>query len=160
MIKKISQLLILQFLILLSCANKHVVNYEGEYSFGSGTKGGGLIVLNHINNDEYAYYMEFFRGEPSYNSGSLHGKMTVKDNKFSIIFEAEFMNSKDDNCHIEFKFNKDTLIVKQISDFCGFGYGVNASGKYHKTKDKSPNSIIDRQGDTLYFEQIDSWYIN
>lgn len=138
------------------------VQFGGIYSFGeSSEKPNGGIYLYPSSDSTLIFYLELSRGAPSYNSGALVGELIMTSGrttgKFKIQDTSVFLN-----CELSFSFYADTLIIETLeeSSSCGYGYGVFSDGTYLRRTFDIPESFFDREGNEIFFKDIDikSWY--
>ncbi len=88
-------------------------------------------MVRRLNNDQVDINFEVNKGYPSYNRGSFHEVLSLK-NGVAIYKPHEY----DPSCSITFNFKKNIIEVKEkTNDFnsgCGFGHSVIADGIYKK----------------------------
>ena len=112
-------------------------SFVGVYEFGfeSESSGGAQIIISSENNSSFLFFLSVNRGAPSYNSGSLYGRMNIEDR--TAVFEKE-------NCEWTAHFSESSVQISTVSDQyeCGFGHGVIVDGTYRKKTGDPP----------LYFE--------
>jgi hypothetical protein len=131
--------------------NLLTAKYAGEYSYGKDIeKGIGTIYLYPETKNTILFYIELHRGAPSYNMGSLYGRVKIINNKG--IFYTKF-DYADNGCKWDFTFTKNSLTIKTFDNEyeCGFGNAVFADGTFKKRTNKIKNSFIDLEGTKIYF---------
>jgi hypothetical protein len=150
------KILIGLFCIILSCRGQTTnftiktpltSKYAGTYSKGKDIdkEENGTIFIYPETDSSVLFYFDLNRGAPSYNMGSLYGRVKILNNCGIFNTNSDF---SEEGCKLTFQFIKSTLIIKTEdgkSD-CGFGHGVFADGKYQKKS----NIILD------YFEDQES----
>ncbi|MFM8281091.1 MAG: hypothetical protein ACKN9Y_05800 [Bacteroidota bacterium] len=112
--------------------------HDGKYQIKNGNHYNSTVLIRHIEGDIYEFVIEAQKGPPSYNSGSLSGKITITSGS-GIFYENQY-----EPCSLKFSFGSRMLIIDAIEDEsgCGFGYGVYVSGNYKKTKNKLSNADL------------------
>jgi hypothetical protein len=106
----------------------------GTWKWGSREKGGGVLrVVDR--GDRADFQLELWRGAPSFNEGSLEGRVVLDDGKGTFR-----TGSGDHACEIAFAFRgKEAVLATVGTDAgCGFGYGVHADGTYVRTSRNKP----------------------
>jgi hypothetical protein len=112
--------------------------YAGSYSFEYENGPQGSLDL-YFKNGLYYFNLEYVKGPPSYNMGTLTGQMKLFGNHG--VLSAKLYDEAE--CKIVFLFDDYGVHVKQqTSDSdCGFGFGVIINEYYFK--DTSENNPID-----------------
>jgi len=130
------------------------VRYAGVYGLGNDIEKGriGTICIYPETNDTVLFYIELNRGAPSYNMGSLYGRVKIINDNGTFYNKFDYAN---DGCKWTFTFAKKSLTIKTIDGQydCGFGHHVFADGKYKRTTNKIENSFIDLDGTEVYFDK-------
>lgn len=145
--RHIALVLLLALLGLQATAQMHgdyAVNYEKKT--GSGYK---MLKIHAKQSGSLLFYLEVGRGAPDYNSGSLYGRLT----KNAKTGNYEYLPKGTEGCKLIFKRSKTAINIKTVTGDCGFGYGVNADGKYLLIGRNNPNDFIDRAGHKIYFDK-------
>jgi hypothetical protein len=128
--------------------------YAGEYSFEFEDGPAGFLQLYFDGKEDYYFLLEYVKGPPSYNMGTLEGIMKIYGN--IGVFAAKMYDV--DFCKVVFVFDDNGVHVKQYTSDsdCGFGGNVyinqyyyqnntenkpvpqteNSSGKYTKSTNK------------------------
>jgi len=137
---------------LISCNEKEVA-IGGIYKFGKDVEKGpvGSVMIYPLEGNAALFSLELSRGAPSYNSGRLEGRMTIKDN----LGTYEEINEYN-NCVLKFKFASRQLeiTIEDGHSDCGFGANVNADNIY-KLIDKSiPQYYLSVEGEKIFFKDL------
>jgi hypothetical protein len=150
------------FLSLISCLGTKIMatgetltsKYAGQYSFGSDLENGsmGSISIYPETDSTILFYIELNQGAPSYNSGTLYGRVAIRNGQG--IFYTESQDS-DDGCKWNFYFAANDLNISTIDDqyACGFGHAVFVDGIYKKQATKAIDYFKDMEGTKIYFEK-------
>jgi len=78
------------------------------------------------------FQLELSRGAPSYNMGWVEGEFTLNDNR------GTFHSDEFGACELHFSFEEGQVVVEQVADQCGYGYGVTGAGTYKLDSTKTP----------------------
>ena len=131
-------------------------NLGGTYNFGSNSKSkpSGWLTIYPKNGLTFLFYLDINRGAPSFNMGQKYGQAYVQSHKGYWQY-AESDSISNTSCSLIFSFENGKAIVKTVSgkDNCGFGYGVNADGKYNLYSKTIPEYFVSQSGDTIYFSK-------
>jgi hypothetical protein len=129
--------------------------YSGVYSYGTDIEKSnvGTITIYHESGDTFLFYIELYRGAPSYNMGSLYGRLQITNDTGTFYSK---LNKDDNGCKWTFTFKSDILTIRTVDNLidCGFGNGVIADGNFKKQPNKSSDNFIDMEGKTIYFKNI------
>jgi hypothetical protein len=115
----------------------------GTYSIGCG-EAGGILKIYPVSNDVLLFALQIQNGAPSYNSGEIQGKITLKGN---------VGHYKEEGCEFKFLFGTYWVIIDEIQDDCPFGAGVSAQGVYTKMNPEIPKTY-NSEGEELYFKNL------
>ena len=130
-------------------------SYCGIYDDPAYKKSGGeaKITVYQESENSIMFYINIQKGPPSYNMGSLFGKVSV-DNGTAVYTSQEY------DCKWSMTFTKNSLIIRtlQNKEDCGFGNAVYAEGTYKKVSSKNANYFINEDGKKVYFNQMSSDY--
>lgn len=140
--------------------------YAGNYYYDSQIKEGPNGSLNIYADGKGNNYfsIDYVKGEPSYNMGTLSGVIRIYNN--IGVFTATLQTNEEsdsgssdinkDVCIIEFNFDENGVNITQRSfDIeCWFGGNVNVGGYYYKTD--SENKVQDFKD---FFQSTDDWEI-
>ncbi len=128
--------------------------YAGHYSFGSDLDSGsmGNISIYPETDTTILFYVELNRGAPSYNSGTLYGRVMIRNGKGTFYTESPY---SDDGCKWNFDFATNTLTIRTIDEqyACGFGNAVFIDGIFNKQATKAIDYFKDMEGTKIYFER-------
>ena len=131
-------------------------NLGGTYYFGSNTnnKPSGWLTIYPKEDLTFFFYLDINRGAPSFNMGQKYGQAYFQPHKGYWQY-TEIDSVSNTNCSLIFSFEKSKAEIKTISDKenCGFGYGVNADGKYKLYSKIIPKYFISQTEDTMYFSK-------
>ena len=151
---RISLVLII-FLEVLFCDFQNPSIYDGVYRYGdpSGDKPNGQIVIFTESDSSLLFYIFISRGAPSFNMGTLYGRVIIKDGKG--VFSYDEFEYKGQACKFAITISKDTLSIATIGKNyeCGFGGNVFADGIYKKVKNLKQDFFIDPHGGKYYFKE-------
>ncbi|MFN5910646.1 MAG: hypothetical protein ACK45H_04840 [Bacteroidota bacterium] len=129
--------------------------YAGNYSFEYDNGPAGSLQMYFDGKEDYYFYLDYVKGPPSYNMGTLEGIMKIYGNRG--VFNASI--NEGDTCKIIFDFDENGVFIKQYSDdtACGFGHNVFISEYY--IKDYSENNRIQpsENGSGIYTESTNQW---
>lgn len=121
---------------------------HGNYAVNHKKKTGSgyqMLKIHAKESGTLLFYLEVGRGAPDYNSGSLYGKLNRNANTGNYEYKG--------GCKLIFTKSKTTISVKTIAGDCGFGYGVEADGKYSLIDHNNPKDFVDRSGHKIYFDK-------
>jgi hypothetical protein len=128
--------------------------YTGTYGYGRHIEKEriGTIFIVPETDTTILFYIDLNRGAPSYNMGSLYGRVKIVNNRgtFSTSFD-----SSGKGCKWTFLFSKNSLTIETVDgqDYCGFGYAVIADGVFKRTSNKFISSFEDMEGKKIYFSK-------
>ena len=117
-----------------------------QYGFVAEGQGGGTLLIHPLDNNDFLFYLEVNRGAPSFNSGTLYGRV-----------EANSENQYDHgDCILHFSFSSEGVAIRSEEGHssCGFGHGVRADGRYKRIKEELPQYFQTMTGDTIYFDEV------
>jgi hypothetical protein len=120
-------------LVLIAAGTPPTPSLTGTWEWGSFEKGGGtLATLEEPEGTRFQLFLA--RGAPGYNTGSLEGRLTVKDGRATYLqVDGAY------RCEITFAFARGSVVLKAIDEAgCPFGYQVHADGTYRRTSRKKP----------------------
>ena len=124
--------------------------FVGTYSFGNNEceNGCGSLLIHPESDNSLIFYLEVNRGAPSYNSGSLMGKLFISNQN-----TYEYTSNEFGSCGLTFKLDDDFISIKTIDDRynCGFGNAVSADGVYKLLNNYIPEYYITREGSKFFF---------
>jgi hypothetical protein len=123
----------------------------GTYSFGGDGNGSGSLMVYPLDEHSALFYLSLSRGAPSYNSGELSDKMTIKDN--AVIYD--YYSDEYSNCKLKFEFSQDSVKITtdEKRNECGFGFDVVADNTYKLINKAIPEYYINSQDDTIRFNK-------
>jgi hypothetical protein len=128
--------------------------YAGIFTYGSDQEKGGIgtIIIYPETDTTVLFYIDLNRGAPSYNMGSLYGRVILKNDAGSFYTE---LDQADKGCKWTFNFVKDSLTIETITGYydCGFGNAVYADGVYKKQSYKLLEYFEDMEGEKVYFSK-------
>ncbi len=127
--------------------------YAGTYSYGKDIEKGriGTIFIYSETDSTILFYIDLNRGAPSYNMGSLYGRVKIINGSGTFFTKFDY---SENSCKWNFRFLKNDLTIKTVDeqDDCGFGYAVIADGIFRKTSNKMLNYFEDMEGKKIYFK--------
>lgn len=148
----------------LCCCTKHkvsdnntnsqtILKYAGTYSFGQDVEEdrSGIILIYPDTGSTVLFYVDVCRGAPSYNMGSLYGRVKITNDTGVFYTKSDF---SDIGCQWKFRFSNDNLSIKTIDDKCdcGFGNAVFVDGEYKKISDTIPEFFENMDLDKIFFK--------
>ena len=144
----------LPLIIILTCISVTVygqletLRYAGTFSYvNDKSKATGTILIYPETDSTALFYLDVNLGAPSYNMGSLYGRVKVIDGQGMHV-------SPDQDCQWSIQFSKGKLTIKTIKEFydCGFGNGVVADGTFEQTSKKTPDHFETPEGKKYFFK--------
>src|SRR6266487_312465 len=97
----------------------------GTYSYGKDVEKGriGTIFIFAETDTTILFYIDLNRGAPSYNMGSLYGRVKITNSRGTFSTKID-SSSAGKGCKWTFRFSKNSLTIQTIheQDNCGFGY--------------------------------------
>ena len=112
--------------------------YAGSYSFEYEKGPTGSLHLYFDGNEDYYFYLDFVKGPPSFNMGTLEGIMKIYGN--TGVFTSSIYGG--DLCKIFFVFDENGVFIKQYSDDSACGFGGNVIIQEYYIKIDSENTRI------------------
>jgi hypothetical protein len=129
------------------------LNYAGTYSYGTDVEKGGIgtIFIYPETDSTILFYIDLNRGAPSYNMGSLYGRVKIYNGNGTFYTKFDFI---DNSCKWTFQFSKDILTIKTVDGQygCGFGHAVYADGNFKRVSNKTPDYFENGEGTKVYFK--------
>jgi len=128
--------------------------YAGNYSFDN-VNGSGALQMYFDGKEEYYFYLEYIKGPPSYNMGTLEGIMKIYGN--TGVFNASL--SDETTCQITFVFDESGVFINQLSDdfACGFGGNVIISNKFFKEDSENKKITPNENSSGTYTRSTNKW---
>jgi hypothetical protein len=127
--------------------------YGGVYSYGTDDEKSnvGTITIYHEAGDTFLFYIELYHGAPSYNMGSLYGRVKITNDTGTFYSK---LDKADKGCKWAFRFQADMLTIKTVDNLidCGFGNGVIVDGNFKRQPNKSFDNFTDMEGKKVYFK--------
>ncbi len=123
----------------------------GIYNYGSSAEKGAVaqVIVYPESDTTILFYFESNIGLPSYNMGSIYGRLKI------FADTGTFINDSTSTCKSFFDFKKNKLIL--TADFgkidCGFGHGVFMNGQFKKVSSKLTDKFNDLEGKEYYFNK-------
>ncbi len=136
---------------------KELLTYKfgGSYGYGGHRDHpSGSLIIYPETDSTVLFYLSASRGKPSFNSGSLYGRMRV--NQSTGLYSNNFSFS-DENCKLTFQFFHKSIVVKTIEDSggCGYGNGVQSDGTFKMISSYIPSYFETLEGEKIFFKDID-----
>ncbi|CAN5877630.1 hypothetical protein BH11BAC4_BH11BAC4_17290 [soil metagenome] len=132
------------------------IAHAGKYTYGRDIEKGrvGLAYIHAETDSTILFYLDLNRGAPSYNMGSIYGRVVIKNGKG--IFKAS-LEGYQKACELLFQFTANKLSIETVSDNddCGVGFGVLADGIFKRTTTINPAYFLDATGAKRYFKELD-----
>jgi hypothetical protein len=130
------------------------LKYSGIYEYGKDAEKErvGCISLFAETDSTILFYIDLNRGAPSYNMGSLYGRVRIQTNSGTFYKQSSY---SDEGCKWLFTFSKNNVIIKTLDGqhSCDFGHNVFADGTFKRKKAIQPNSFINQLGETVFFDK-------
>jgi hypothetical protein len=129
--------------------------YAGKYSFEYDNGAAGSLQMYFDGKEDYYFYLDYVKGSPSYNMGTLEGIMKIYGN--IGVFNASLYDS--DVCKIIFLFDENGVFIKQYTDdlSCGFGNNVFISEYYIKDNDENRQIQPSENSSGTYINSTNKW---
>lgn len=129
--------------------------FAGEYSFEYDNGAAGSLQMYFDGKEDYYFYLDYVKGPPSYNMGSLEGVMKIYGN--IGVFNASLYDS--DLCKIIFLFDENAVFIKQYTDdtACGFGHNVFISEYYIKDNTENKRIQPSENSSGTYTNSTNKW---
>jgi hypothetical protein len=129
--------------------------YAGQYEYGHNVEKEriGYLLIFPESDSTVLFYMDLNRGAPSYNMGSLYGRIKIFND--TATFFTKF-DSLGKGCEFSFHFTSIKIDIITINgrDDCYFGYGVYADGHFKKKSNKINEYFENAEGRKIYFNKI------
>ncbi len=134
--------------------NLYTNKYSGFYSYGNDIEKRriGSISIYPETDSTILFRIDLNRGAPSYNMGSLYGR--VKTARDTGIFYTTKDDYEGKGCKWIFYFTKNKLKIKTVNEEnnCGFGHAVYADGEFKRKSNKYEDFFEDMEGKKIYFK--------
>ncbi|HYI77460.1 MAG TPA: hypothetical protein VEW65_07545 [Chryseolinea sp.] len=123
--------------------------YAGSFSYTKHKSATGTILIYPETDSTVLFYIDVNRGAPSYNMGSLYGRLKITKGLATYV-------SKDQGCQWTIQFTNDRLTIVTVKDFsdCRLGNGVVVDGSFGRTSMKVPDHFVDREGTKYFFKTM------
>jgi hypothetical protein len=121
--------------------------YGGTFSYEKGkVNGSGKILIYPETDTTVLFYIDVNRGAPSYNMGSLYGRLKIINGQGNY-------ESKDKGSRWTLQFSKNRITIGTVAESydCGFGNGVTADGIFEQTSKIIPDYFVNGEGTKYYF---------
>jgi hypothetical protein len=132
--------------------------HDGTYSFEYDNGPAGSLQMYFDGKEDYYFYLDYVKGPPSYNMGTLEGTMKIYGN--IGVFNASL--NEDDLCKIIFVFDEYGVFIKQYSDdvFCGFGGNVVITQYFFKDNSENKRIKPSENSSGTYTKSTNNWSFN
>jgi hypothetical protein len=123
------------------------LKYSGTFRYDKGKRNAsGTIVIYPETDTTVLFYIDISKGAPSYNMGSLYGRLKIVNGEGSY-------ESKDNNCRWTVQFLKNKLTIETASESyeCGFGNHVVIDGLFKQTSKTIPDYFVNGEGTKYFF---------
>lgn len=147
---------LLFILAMSACKQKASVlasQYGGFYTMGDTLKekAYGEVSVYPENDSTALFYLYVNKGEPSYNSGEVAGRITIRDGK--AVFRKRLAYAESD-CVLNFLFDGDNLTVTEGEGDCdcSFGHGVGVNHTFTRANAEIPQCYTTLGNGTIYFK--------
>lgn len=128
--------------------------YAGIYSYGVNAEKErvGSITVFPETDTTVLFYIDLNVGAPSYNMGSLYGRVVIKNDTGTFFTKYDY---EDNGCKWKFVFTKDDITIKAIEGQadCGFGHAVFADGVFNTQSNKVVEYFENMEGKKVYFKE-------
>jgi hypothetical protein len=137
--------------------NNMLPEFSGVYGYKYENAGSGEIRIHPDSDTSALFHLDVYNGPPAYNSGSLYGRVIMKEkNEFVFSEIIEFQSTK---CILTFYLDADGISVSNSNpnghNQCGFGNNVDAAGTYPLIDPAVPQFYYSGEGSEIPFEEID-----
>ena len=126
--------------------------YSGFYSYGKNIEKERVVsILIYAETDStILFYIDLNRGAPSYNMGSLYGRVKIKNDGGTFFTKYDYA---ENGCKWSLNFTKNSLIIKTIDNQydCEFGHAVFADGTFKRKSNKIQDYFEEMEGEKVYF---------
>ena len=140
-------------LLNLNTQAQSTTTYAGTYKYGSGNEAdaGGVVKVYPESDSTILFYIDICIGEPSYNSGSLYGRVTINRGQGVFSTKNDYSNI---GCKWLFDFVNDTLKLSTTDHQyeCGFGNGVVVDGCFSRISNIIPEFFENGGSRKVYFK--------
>ena len=134
--------------------NNGTRQYAGTYTFGDKDPEtrNGIVYMYPETDNTLLFYLFVIRGAPSYNSGSIYGRITIHDGKAAFKKRFEY---EEADCVLRFEFNENTLTVTEDENDCGcgFGHGVYVHDTFQRITPEIPQYYTTIEDEKVYFSE-------
>ena len=129
--------------------------YAGEYSFEYKDGPTGFLQLYFDGKEDYYFLLEYVKGPPSYNMGTLEGIMKVYGN--IGVFAANMYDV--DFCKVVFVFDDNGVHVEQYTSDsdCGFGGNVYINQYYYQNNTENKPIPQTENSSGTYTKSTNRW---
>ena len=128
--------------------------YAGTYTFGGkdSETHSGIVYIYPETDSALLFYLFVIKGAPSYNSGSIVGRMTLHNGKATFQKRFEY---EETNCVLRFEFNENMLTVTEDENDCGcgFGHGVYVDDTFQRITSEIPQYYTTVEDEKVYFSE-------
>ena len=137
--------------------------YSGDYRYGTDIEKGkiGNIIIYPETDNTILFYIDLNRGAPSYNMGSLYGRVKINNDKGIFYTKSDYAEK---GCKWTFHFTENNLIIETVNQEsnCGFGYAVFADGEYKRKSTKHKEFFENMEGIKIHFKTTkpEEYYTN
>jgi hypothetical protein len=126
--------------------------YAGTYNYGGINRKGaaGSIIIYPETDTTVLFYIDLNKGAPSFNMGSLYGRVIVNGERGTF---STRLDNENKGCEWTLNFSKKSLNITTSFGYgdCGFGNAVYADGKFKKRSNKIIQHFENTEGEKVYF---------
>lgn len=137
-----------------SAKNILTSKYAGIYSYGVNAEKERVVSITAFPETDTTvlFYIDLNVGAPSYNMGSLYGRVVIKNDTGTFYTKYDY---EDNGCKWKFVFTNDNLSITTIDGQgdCGFGHAVFADGVFNKQLNKGEEYFENMEGKKVYFSK-------
>ena len=127
----------LAVVFLATCAYADSNSATGSWSWHEANHAGGWLKTIQ-SGTTIRFQLELSRGAPSYNMGWVEGEFALSGS------EGTFHSDAFGTCELHFSFKNKQVVVEEVADQCGYGYGVTAAGTYQL--DSASRPVFSKDG--------------
>jgi hypothetical protein len=133
--------------------NINALQFCGIYTFGDDPEArNGEVYIYPETDSTFIFYLFVIQGAPSYNLGTIDGRVTIINNK--ATFRKRYEPFEMD-CVLNFEFSENMLAITEDDDACGcpFGYGVYINDTFQRVSSEIPQYYTSLENEKVYFSQ-------
>jgi hypothetical protein len=134
--------------------NLLTTKYAGQYRYGHNIQKEsiGYLQIYPESDSTVLFYIDLNRGAPSYNMGSLYGRVKIVYDSGTFVTKFDTLGK---GCELLFHFFRSKIEINMINnrDDCYFGYGVYADGNFRKESNTITEYFENAEGKKIDFKK-------